>query len=62
MSELRECPFCGSDDIDSSFAQGTDITGYRTTYGAGCNDCGGCGPMSEEPEEAIKAWNQRHDR
>ena len=66
LLELAPCPFCGSKNVDSSFARG--YTGGDTTksdIAAGCFDCGCTGPTVSVPansngyEQAIAAWNKR---
>ena len=60
------CPFCGSDDIDPSFARGYergDMT--QPTIAAGCNSCGATGPTVRVPDhstgyaEAADKWDDR---
>lgn len=62
--KLEPCPFCGSENTDPSFARGEDQQG-KPTIGAGCMDCGACGPMVRHPinstgyKEAAEPWNMR---
>lgn len=50
---LRPCPFCGSREIDASFAAG------KNSISAGCFSCGATGPDAEDRSEetAAKRWN-----
>ena len=66
MSELKPCPFCGSDDIDASFVMGfVEGNKERLGIGCGCMDCGASSAMIVIPEgedghkESIEAWNKR---
>ena len=62
MSELKPCPFCGSDDLvmsgreEYAFMTGKRMEFYRVK-------CDTCGAMVDNdfkrPEDAIKAWNGR---
>ena len=54
MSELKPCPFCGSEGaiLDEPF--------YEDEYGCFCNKkCGAVGPCDEDGEKAIEFWNTR---
>jgi len=44
MSELKPCPFCGSDDIN--------------LYGDSMFECQGCGFIIDDV--SIEEWNARH--
>lgn len=49
-SELKPCPFCGSDDV--SIWDGIER--------AACENCGTCGPSHDGgKEEAARLWNER---
>ena len=58
MSDLKPCPFCGSDDVqvyNSSFVE--------------CKNCWATGPIFENPDdeddgtdEAIDSWNDRPEK
>lgn len=51
--ELEKCPFCKSDDVAVCYdGELSWVT---------CNTCMAEGPVKEEPEEAIAAWNRRAD-
>ncbi|WP_088925853.1 Lar family restriction alleviation protein [Burkholderia multivorans] len=50
MSELKPCPFCGSDSV---FMLGG-------SYCVQCGNCGAEGPWNDDdPKVAIDAWNRR---
>lgn len=51
---LRNCPFCGSENIDI-----TDH--YQTVVFVQCDDCGATFPHFDSKQEAIEAWNRRAD-
>lgn len=52
MTELKPCPFCGSEDVQLT---GTDLTGWYVI----CWDCGGRGGLAHRQEKAIEKWNDR---
>jgi Lar family restriction alleviation protein len=52
---LRNCPFCGSTDIDI-LAYDEE---YHTRRVAECINCGARGSVSDSDEEAIESWNTR---
>jgi Lar family restriction alleviation protein len=57
--ELKECPFCGSDDIGWSKS---DIVAWAEC--ANCDAEGPTAPLNNEDDEhdlAYKAWNRRDD-
>lgn len=49
MIKERDCPFCGSNKIDTS-------PDMFTTYSQ-CLECGGKGPCASTKEKAVKRWN-----
>ena len=56
MTELKNCPFCGDNNVKPYNLLGRD-TDYVV---ACCNiDCGAEGPDKDTEEAAIKAWNTR---
>ncbi|HGJ5858088.1 Lar family restriction alleviation protein [Arsenophonus nasoniae] len=60
MSELKNCPFCGSDNLyvdseDSEFYD--DDTLYRVE----CGSCDASTGWCSNSDEAIEMWNQRAD-
>ena len=48
MSEIKPCPFCGSDDLH--------MQGNKSNY-VYCENCDTYGPDGEDEEEAIRLWN-----
>jgi len=54
-SELKPCPFCGSENID---ARGWSSIGNIS--GPACDDCGAsAGKVSKSNADNITAWNTR---
>ena len=53
MSELKPCPFCGSDDA-YKFISGDDCE--RECRWITCGRCEADGPISDDP---VTAWNTR---
>lgn len=53
MSELKPCPFCGSENvmIDDLFDNGT-----HTVF---CGDCQSKSPNCCEYNDAVESWNTR---
>lgn len=49
---LRDCPFCGSADID-----GHDRFGGPLPFAVVCNGCMCIGPEKATRDEAWAAWN-----
>lgn len=54
MSELRNCPFCNSNDLTVA---GGDWEG---AYFVMCHNCAAQGSRHEKRQDAIKKWNTRH--
>ena len=54
MSELKNCPFCGSKAILCD----TDVDG-QSMYFAACDECGVITPCFEDETEAAAVWNKR---
>ena len=52
-TELKPCPFCGSDDLHFSDSRGGD-EGYIT-----CWNCDARGPDSATEKRASSEWNNR---
>ena len=52
MTELRPCPFCGSDDVVSG-------AGLEDEYYVECWDCSAKIESYKSLEEAITGWNRR---
>lgn len=51
MSELKPCPFCGSDDLRYMFYGGSTVIH--------CAGCGIDGPVGADDDEAVEKWNCR---
>ena len=51
--ELRECPFCGSQDVHLRELRGEE--GYEVM----CFKCGSKGAWSEDAGKSIASWNKR---
>ena len=58
MTELKNCPFCGDNNVKPY-----NLLGQDTDYAVACCniDCGAEGPDKDTEEAAIKAWNTRTD-
>ncbi len=58
--EVKECPFCGSDNIN--WNGGMDTLSFDCFF---CASCGAKGPLKQNsPIAALDAWNERgqHER
>ena len=53
MSDLKPCPFCGSDHLIYNSA-----SGIKTGRFVRCADCGTSGPTEEDDARAKAAWNE----
>lgn len=54
MSDLKPCPFCGSDDVY------VPMTDSRIDwYFVWCPGCCFAGPGRTKGQDAIEAWNRR---
>ena len=51
-NEIKPCPFCGDENIDT-----WDIR--QEKYFCYCENCGCQGPTGKTEQEAIEAWNRR---
>ena len=59
MTELKPCPFCGSDAIGTA-TDYIDYRAYRKEYWfAYCEDCGARGCMAKTEEDSVRYWNDR---
>lgn len=52
--ELKPCPFCGSQDVESTFMG-------HGALAVLCYECEAEGPPADTLEESIAAWNKRND-
>jgi len=61
--DLKNCPFCGFDDIDVVTSQTMIIDTSPIQYKreAFCNDCFCAGPPKNTHKEAVEAWNERSE-
>jgi Lar family restriction alleviation protein len=65
MSELEQCPFCGSWEVS---CKGQDMIPAKDAcshapdmfqiHWVQCNDCGAHGPVMFKQEDAIDKWNR----
>ena len=54
---LKPCPFCGGENVDTSYKDTFSGDFRRGVYCADC--CGGIYPYYDTEAEAIAAWNTR---
>lgn len=61
MTELKECPFCGSDgDVYNANCRTPDADGTKQiNWVVDCSVCNFGNEFEDSEEEAIKAWNER---
>lgn len=52
--EMKNCPFCGSDDVDESFGLRGD-----GKMSSGCMNCGASSGCADDVIESVKIWNTR---
>jgi Lar family restriction alleviation protein len=59
MDRIRECPHCASNDLGV-----IEVEYQPVVLAVKCNECGATGPrsVSDDPKQAIFAWNQRMGR
>lgn len=57
MSNLKPCPFCGSEDIHIMVERPQNI--FRHCYKAMCFGCQSTSPLQETEGMAIESWNRR---
>jgi len=50
---FKFCPFCGNVDQETF-----TILDFERVE---CYQCGAVGPLRDEPDEAVEAWNKRAD-
>ena len=58
MSELKPCPFCGS---EADIITGESLHGERL-YGVMCNCCTGRTDLFDTEDGAVDSWNSRVER
>ncbi|MCK1144552.1 Lar family restriction alleviation protein [Providencia stuartii] len=51
MDKLRQCPFCGGEDLT------IESHSYRTWFYVRCHLCGLKGPEVNDKETALTVWN-----
>ncbi|MDL9982959.1 Lar family restriction alleviation protein [Providencia rettgeri] len=51
MDKLRQCPFCGGEDLT------IESHSYRTWFYVRCHSCGLKGPEVNDKETALTVWN-----
>lgn len=56
LSDLLDCPFCGSSCVNDTTKPQPDAHGV---YMWVCPDCVACGPIGATVEEATYRWNKR---
>ena len=56
MSDLKPCPFCGSNNYS------VDSYDRHHRWYAWCNDCHALLVGRDTKEEAIEAWNERVEK
>lgn len=56
MEELKECPFCGSNDLTINEYENTNLKYY-----VHCQVCLASGGRDLTEQQAIKAWNTRYN-
>lgn len=57
MTELKPCPFCGSNNID--ILDTSSINHLNLNYFARCKSCGSTSKIFQERSDAENAWNRR---
>ena len=57
MSELKPCPFCGSDDV-GCWTSSTVFPNGKHPHWVLCDDCFAKTDTYCSMEEAIEAWNR----
>jgi Lar family restriction alleviation protein len=58
--KLKECAYCGRDDLLDKFSCCVDIEGVEIDgYTVHCSACGVRGPCKNTERKAANAWNKR---
>lgn len=52
MRAKNKCPFCQQDVINVIKSNPPETNGYQYQ----CDNCGACGPIYDNKEEALKGW------
>lgn len=55
MTEILQCPFCASDQLETD---GADGMGFSVL----CFDCLAIGPLSDSEDLSIARWNKARDQ
>jgi len=55
ISELKDCPFCGSRDLSNGFAY------HHGEFFVHCNNCDAHIESFESVEKAVEKWNKRSE-
>ena len=58
MNELRECPFCGNEDVELALFN----IGWPKAWWVHCEKCKSDGAWAPEEQKAIQKWNTRVER
>jgi Lar family restriction alleviation protein len=57
MKNIKECPFCGSANVEIKEDQ--SMVYYGGAYYAEYQECKSCSKLVKSSKEAISAWNRR---
>lgn len=65
MSELKPCPFCGTEleeEYQTYHTREDSVRFFIKCYECGCNIGEFDGRFDDEPQQAIDAWNTRTEK